>query len=190
MTLLNPTVFADACLGVFGATEFLLRRGDTAKSLDAGASDNATSLQILLAYAVIILLLVVVAPLAPWARIPLRGRWVAIALAALGLAIRCWSMIVLGRFYTRTLVIVGDQELVNRGPYRLVRHPGYLGSLLTWIGASLALAPPLIAATAGVILAATYARRIRHEEQMLFARLGPRYAVYSQRTWRLLPYVY
>jgi hypothetical protein len=50
-------------------------------------------------------------------------------------------MIVLGRFYTRTLVTVSNQELVNRGAYRLVRHPGYRGSLLTWTGASLALAP-------------------------------------------------
>jgi len=26
------------------------------------------------------------------------------------------------------------QELVDVGPYRLMRHPGYLGSLLTWLG--------------------------------------------------------
>ena len=99
-------------------------------------------------------------------------------------------MIVLGRFYTRTLVTLSDQTLVRREPYRRIRHPGYLGSLLVWVGASLALAPPPIAAMVAVILIRTYARRIRHEEHMLSERFGPACAAYCERSWRLVPFAH
>jgi hypothetical protein len=56
---------------------------------------------------------------------------------ATGLALRAWSMRALGGSYSRTLRVVEDEDqqtVVDAGPYRLIRHPGYLGSLLTWVG--------------------------------------------------------
>jgi len=44
---------------------------------------------------------------------------------------------VLGRFFTRTLRVTGEQRVVSDGPYRVVRHPGYLGDILMWTGAAL-----------------------------------------------------
>lgn len=187
--LLNPSFFAVICLCGFGATELVLRRGADAKSLDVGAADRSTSLHIVLAYAVCAVLLAV-APFVPLAKIALAGCWAAVAVAALGLALRWWSMSTLGHFYTRTLRTVSDQQIVQAGPYRLLRHPGYLGSLLIWIGASLTLAPPLIAGAVGVVLAIVYTSRIRSEEQMLRGQFGQVYATYCEGTWRLVPYIY
>src|SRR5262249_3375998 len=60
--------------------------------------------------------------------------WIGIAVGAAGLLVRIWSMRVLGRDYTRSLRTRETQTVVDRGPYRVVRHPGYLGSILVWVG--------------------------------------------------------
>ena len=99
-------------------------------------------------------------------------------------------MIVLGRLYTRTLVTTADQAVVRSGPYRVVRHPGYLGSLMAWTGAALVLAPLPIAGLISAVLMLAYLRRVHHEERMLVNRLGSAYAAYRLRTWRLIPFVY
>jgi protein-S-isoprenylcysteine O-methyltransferase len=117
-------------------------------------------------------------------------RWAGVTAAFAGLALRWWGMISLGGFYTRTLTTMGDQKVVDTGPYRYIRHPGYLGSILTWLGASVALAPPVIVIMVAALLAAAYVRRIRAEEAMLATSLGSAYEAYSAKTWRLLPPVY
>src|SRR5207245_7158625 len=48
-----------------------------------------------------------------------------------GLFLRWWSIITLGRFFT---VDEKDHELVERGPFRMVRHPSYTGVLLAFVG--------------------------------------------------------
>ncbi len=57
-----------------------------------------------------------------------------LAAEAAGLGLRIWSLRTLGAAYTRTLRADVAQPLVTDGPYRLVRHPGYLGTHLTWTG--------------------------------------------------------
>src|SRR4051812_15868742 len=59
---------------------------------------------------------------------------VAVALFATGLAVRWWAIITLGRFFTVDVVIEKDHEVVQRGPFRWVRHPSYTGVLLAFVG--------------------------------------------------------
>jgi methyltransferase len=40
--------------------------------------------------------------------------------------LRIWVMRSLGRFWTTRIIVVPDAPLVQRGPYRLLRHPNYL----------------------------------------------------------------
>jgi protein-S-isoprenylcysteine O-methyltransferase Ste14 len=83
-------------------------------------------------------------------------RWAGVAVLAVGLALRAWGMTTLGASYTRTLRTAGDQRLVQDGPYRLIRHPGYSGSLLVWVGYSLGLGSWIaLVVTAGLLLAVT-----------------------------------
>ena len=116
--------------------------------------------------------------------------WGGVVVMLLGMALRIWASRVLGRFFTRTLRVTADQPVVSDGPYRVVRHPGYLGDMLMWSGAAFATLNWM--AFAGLTLAAllAYGYRIRVEEAMLQETLGEPYRAYMARTWRLLPFIY
>jgi protein-S-isoprenylcysteine O-methyltransferase len=106
------------------------------------------------------------------------------------LALRVWAARVLGRFYTRTLRVAGDQQVVDTGPYRLVRHPGYLADIALWAGFGLAAQSWPAAGLLSALMAAVYLRRINAEEAMLAEALGEPYRAYMARTARLLPGLY
>jgi protein-S-isoprenylcysteine O-methyltransferase Ste14 len=92
------------------------------------------------------------------------------------------SVLALGRCFG---VLPEARGLVTRGPYRLVRHPVYLGELGACVG--LAIAVPSPANTAVLCLfAAAQAARMSFEERALTAAF-PDYAAYAARTPRLLP---
>ncbi len=120
-------------------------------------------------------------------RLPRGAGPAGIAFEVAGLGLRAWSMRTLGASYTRTLRAESAQALVETGPYRLVRHPGYAGSLLVWTGFALASRSTPVVALVGTLLGTAYARRIDAEEALLRRDL-PGYAAYSRRTWRLIPY--
>jgi protein-S-isoprenylcysteine O-methyltransferase Ste14 len=90
-----------------------------------------------------------------------------------------------------SLVPKADQDtgLVTTGPYRLVRHPIYLGLALLAVGQALAFAswPALAIALAGIV--PTFAWRARAEESLLSRTFGERYAVYRRRTKMIIPHL-
>jgi protein-S-isoprenylcysteine O-methyltransferase len=111
-----------------------------------------------------------------------------LALMGTGVALRVWAMRTLGEFFSRRLVTFDDQGLVEHGPYRWLRHPGYLARLLVMLPAVLLLGSnALYAAFAVAVYTEVYRRRTQAEEAMLLARFGEAYAAYRRRTWRLLP---
>src|SRR5262245_52084901 len=56
-----------------------------------------------------------------------------------GIALRVWAVRTLGRFFRTVVVIQDHHQLISDGPYRLIRHPSYAGTLLTLAGIGLAL---------------------------------------------------
>ena len=80
--------------------------------------------------------------------------------------------------------------LVTTGPYRLVRHPIYLGLALLVMGEALAFGswPALMIVLFGIV--PTFAWRARTEETLLSRTFGERYAVYRQRTTMFVPYLF
>src|SRR5262249_51469200 len=107
-----------------------------------------------------------------------------------GLGLRVWAMAALGKFYTRTLLTLPDQRVVDRGPYRWLRHPGYLGSLLVWVGSGFAYGNWILAAVIASLMVPAYAYRIGSEERLLRERFGDAYESYARRTWRLVPLLF
>jgi protein-S-isoprenylcysteine O-methyltransferase len=115
---------------------------------------------------------------------------VGFAVFGLGLGVRTWAVQELGRFFKYAVVVQSDHQVVDTGPYRLIRHPSYTGLLMaslglgialgTWLSIPAALVPPLLA----------FAIRIRHEERVLAAELGESYRSYMRRTRRLIPGVW
>ncbi|MDW8338262.1 MAG: isoprenylcysteine carboxylmethyltransferase family protein [Thermoleophilia bacterium] len=128
----------------------------------------------------------------------LGPRWpssMATALALAGAAVGLVGIVVglaagraLGRSLTPFPRPRQAAELVERGPYRVVRHPLYSAGLLLGAGISLASSPLALAAT--VALALLWAAKASVEERFLRERY-PGYAAYARRVrWRLVPYVY
>jgi len=113
-----------------------------------------------------------------------------IVLAAGGFLIRVVAMRTLGEFFTRTLRIREKHRVISEGIYRRVRHPGYLGTILFFVGSGIATANFI---TTLLILAAilpTFVRRIAVEERMLTDQLGKDYSEYKAKTWKLIPFVF
>lgn len=116
----------------------------------------------------------------------------------------------LGRLFTWDLTIKDDHRLATEGPYAIVRHPSYLGSVMIGLGtmlchlgrgswfvsyggfetvwgkclvaawSTLALFPPTI-----------LIRRVGLEDKVLQERFGDQWVTYARRTrYRLIPYIF
>ncbi|HLE96774.1 MAG TPA: isoprenylcysteine carboxylmethyltransferase family protein [Candidatus Thermoplasmatota archaeon] len=113
-----------------------------------------------------------------------------LALVAAGGALRVASILTLRRHFSYELRVEAGHRLVSAGPYRLVRHPSYLGILLIAVGAPLALASAWGMLAGGGAMIAVLVARIREEEALLRDAFGAEYEAYSKRTWRILPPVW
>jgi protein-S-isoprenylcysteine O-methyltransferase Ste14 len=101
----------------------------------------------------------------------------------LGTLFTIWSLAVLGRCFGLFPEVRG---LVLRGPYRLVRHPAYLGEVVAALGLLLAKPHPLVFAMVAVFVGFQYWRTV-HEERALSLAYPAEYPAYAQRVSRLLP---
>jgi protein-S-isoprenylcysteine O-methyltransferase Ste14 len=108
----------------------------------------------------------------------------------LGLAIRVWAIVALGRAFRTTVEVDSGQPIVSTGPYRWVRHPSYVGLLLIVIGCSLAAGNWLALAVCPVLPLPALLWRIHVEEAELIHVLGDRYRAYQAHTKRLIPGVW
>jgi len=111
-----------------------------------------------------------------------------LVLMVAGMALRWYSIRVLGSSFTCEVSTRPGQEVVESGPYRWVRHPSYTGGLLTLLGV-LVCCVNWASLAALVVAVAGYAYRIRIEERALAADLGTPYRDYMRRTKRLIPFV-
>lgn len=114
--------------------------------------------------------------------------WTGVALGGLGILLRLWAVLTLRERYTRTLLIQNDHVIERTGPYRVVRHPGYAGSLLCLNGIALASCSAAVFILSVAITSAAYAYRVRVEDEMLVGSFGDQYAVYRREVPALFPF--
>jgi protein-S-isoprenylcysteine O-methyltransferase Ste14 len=112
---------------------------------------------------------------------------IGLVLMVAGLVIRQWAILTLGRFFTVDVRIHPDQTVVDRGPYRWVRHPSYSGLILFFVGVGLALGNWASLIVLALLPAAGLLVRIRAEERALSASLGDDYSRYAATHRRLFP---
>jgi protein-S-isoprenylcysteine O-methyltransferase len=117
-------------------------------------------------------------------------RLAGIAVFAAGLAIRWYSIVHLGRFFTVNVAIASDHRLIDTGPYRYVRHPSYTGALMAFFGLAMCLANWASLSVLMVPVLAVFLWRMHVEEAALLQAFGARYRDYMNRTKRLIPIVY
>jgi protein-S-isoprenylcysteine O-methyltransferase Ste14 len=115
---------------------------------------------------------------------------IALILIQLGSLLGSWAMVV-NRYFSSQVRIQTDrdQEVVREGPYRIIRHPGYAGALISWLAAPVFFSSLwVILPTALVIIASLF--RTALEDRTLQEEL-PGYEEYTQQTkHRLVPGVW
>lgn len=116
----------------------------------------------------------------------LAPEWLGATLQLCGMLWQLAAKVALGRSFG---LLPAQRGLVLRGPYRLVRHPIYLGYLIGHVGFLLVNFSWRNAAVLALLYAAQVVR-MRREEAVLCAGL-PEYRAYQRRVpYRLLPFVY
>jgi protein-S-isoprenylcysteine O-methyltransferase len=129
----------------------------------------------------------------PWLRVrfvpeTLPVAWVGLALTAAGIGFALWARMWIGRNWSGRVTVKEDHELIQSGPYAIVRHPIYSGFLLAILGTAICqgelrslLALPL--ATLG------WTFKLRLEEAFMTQQFGSVYVDYKRRVKALVPFV-
>jgi protein-S-isoprenylcysteine O-methyltransferase Ste14 len=146
-----------------------------------------------------VMLLLVVGLYAVFARVggPLRhhlvpsAAWIAptsVILCAIGLGFSIWARVVLGRNWSSTPAIKEGHELIQTGPYRLVRHPIYTGLLLASFATCLYSHRVMDAIIFAAVLLALIPK-MRTEESLMLEQFPEAYAEYKEHTKALIPFI-
>lgn len=113
-------------------------------------------------------------------------RWLGVFLFAAGGALRIWPVFALGRRFSGLVAIQPGHTLLTTGVYGVIRHPSYLGLLISSLGWDLA-----FRSVAGVLLTLLMIppllARIHAEEALLRSQFDAEYEAYCYRTPRLIP---
>lgn len=121
--------------------------------------------------------------------LPLSVVEAGLILIIIGESLRLWSTYTLGRSFTYFVVVSKRQKLIRKGPYRFVRHPGYLGGLLIIGGFGIITGSLIVAILYIAFLCFAYAYRIHVEESALIGRFGKEYVNYAKSTATIIPYL-
>lgn len=169
----------------------LTERGTGMAADNAKSWDRTLSLLVGLVLPVVVLIVSGLDHRGSWS--PVFTAWLsnaALILLVLGYALATWAFVV-NRFFSGVVRIQHERghHVISSGPYRFVRHPGYLGGLI-----SIVATPILLGSLWGLVPVAIYLavliKRTELEDRTLREEL-PGYQQYSQRTaFRLLPGVW
>jgi len=116
-------------------------------------------------------------------------RYVGLVLLVPGFVLMQMAEKYLARQFSVAVTLQKDHQLIQTGPYKLIRHPRYLGILLFFLGIALVFRSLL---GVGMVLAlfAVLVWRIGAEEKLMKQAFGPEWDIYRRKSWRLLPWVY
>jgi len=115
-------------------------------------------------------------------------RWIGVVLTAVGIAFAIAARLWIGRNWSGRVTIKEQHELIQNGPYSLVRHPIYSGFLLALLGT--AIVHGEVRGLFGFALAAVgWIFKLRTEETFLAQQFGNAYLDYKQRVKALVPFV-
>ena len=104
--------------------------------------------------------------------------------------IRIHSILTLKQYFTYSVAKVENHKIIETGLYKFIRHPGYLGQLLIFIGISTSMSNWLSILVMMIPITLAYLNRIKVEEKFMIDQLGEDYVKYQERTNRLIPLLY
>ncbi len=122
----------------------------------------------------------------PYPRIALDAG---IVLLVGGSLLRRYCFRTLGMYFTAAVTVRTGQPVIDYGPYRWIRHPGYTAGFVMLLGIGLALGSYLSLMIFFLEICLVYSRRISVEEKALLEVIGEPYRRYMRRTKRFIPFV-
>lgn len=129
---------------------------------------------------------------------PLLGRFlpegmllrvIGIAILVFGLGFAIWARIHLGRYWSARISLVQNHQLIQTGPYRLVRNPIYFGALVAVVGTAIVVGE-IRAIIAFPLTLAAFLLKISQEEKWLRERFGLQFIEYQRKVKSLIPFVF
>ena len=138
------------------------------------------------------LLLAFAASFLPWLILPYPrlALGAGIVLLAAGGMLRRLCFRILGEYFTAAVTVRAGQPVIDRGPYRWIRHPGYAAGSIMFLGIGLALGNWLGLAIFFLEIVVVYSQRVKAEEKALLDTLGEPYRAYMARTKRFIPFIF
>jgi protein-S-isoprenylcysteine O-methyltransferase len=115
---------------------------------------------------------------------------IGMSMILIGLIIRIHSILTLRQFFTYSVAKVENQEIIETGLYKSIRHPGYLGQLIIFMGISTSISNWISIVVMMIPISLAYIYRIKVEERFMFEQMGQKYSNYQKRTKRLIPRIY
>ena len=109
-------------------------------------------------------------------------------ITALGLAFAVWARMQLGINWSGAIAMKADQQLIQTGPYAIVRHPIYTGIVMGVLGTAIAI-DGLRGILAIVLIFIAYFRKIWIEEKWLVNQFGSEYIQYQLKVKALIPFI-
>lgn len=120
----------------------------------------------------------------------LRGwEWLGYSSFLLGVLLRIWALRELGRFYDPGIMVKADHQVIQTGPYHILRHPLHLGTLMQIIGLS-AFSPVWLALPAA-LASLTLCLYLNYTEDRFHARqLDSAFRPYYLQTWDIVDLIF
>jgi protein-S-isoprenylcysteine O-methyltransferase Ste14 len=115
---------------------------------------------------------------------------IGLALDLVGVGVAIWARLTLGTNWAgMVMTIKQDHELVQSGPYAIVRHPIYAGFLLAMAGTALTIGT--LASYLGLLLGfVALMIRVSIEENLMRAQFREAHEAYRRHTSKLIPFVW
>lgn len=177
----------------FAPEAVIVLRANRAAQAAANRSKDSGSLRVIVLGMWIGLLLSFPIAFVPMLRFPrsanLPAFWIGTAVLIAGSLLRrhCWR--ILGESFTGDVQARADQQVIDRGAYRWVRHPSYTGGILMFAGIGLALGSWASVAILTSVSVAVYAYRVVVEEKALLQTIGEPYERYMRTRKRFVPFI-
>ena len=114
--------------------------------------------------------------------------WAGAGLCVAGLGFCIWARVTLGRNWSGAVTLKEEHELIERGPYRLVRHPIYTGLIAMFLATVIVLGHA--GGIAGLVLVfISFWIKLSDEERVMLKQFPDQYAAYQQTVKRIIPFV-
>ena len=119
---------------------------------------------------------------------PNLGHVLGLIIFISGIIYRLWATKTLGKYYSHIVREVDRHQIIDSGPYRMIRHPAYAGMIFAHIGITIYFFNWITVSIFFFILLPAIVLRIFIEERLLFEIDG--YSDYARHRKRLIPSIW